>query len=342
MDIKLLERFYRNECTAEEVKKVLSWFEQEEPQKAQEEALNEIWRQAELDKNEPVYAHDAEKPLANILSQKGPEHAQDAGKDSPIRRLGPATPWQHYLKIAAALLLPVLFVWVLTQKYETKKAPQLITIQAQPGLKKTITLADGSVIKLHSGSSISYQSDFKSNRTITLNGEAFFQVAKDSLHPFTVRSGTIHTQALGTSFNINYQKRDSTISVALATGRVKVSQEMKKASVQLAVLEPGQQLVYSKTSAAYQVGPFDAGKVLGWKDGVLHFEGASLATVIHELERWYGVQVAVRGDSAKQEWHYTGAYNSQSLETVLQGMSYVKKFTYTRPDSSTVLLTLGD
>ncbi|OKL38766.1 FecR family protein [Pontibacter flavimaris] len=344
MDIQLLKKFYRHECTPDEVKEVLSWFKQEELQQAEEEALSTLWQQAEHEKNEPANWHDADKVLLNIQAQKNLHAALSGDEVQPVRRFYFSDPWKQYLKLAAALLLPLCAVWLLTQKLQSSQEPKLLTVEARPGMKKTITLADGSVVKLHSGSSISFYSDFKTNRTVSLNGEAFFEVAKDSLYPFTVRSGAIHTQALGTSFNIDYQKGDSTIHVALVTGRVKVSHQEQKGADPLAVLEPGQQLVYSKPSASYQVAPFKERIVLGWKDGVLQFEDASLPEVIHELERWYGVRVEVRdsGESAvRADWHFTASYDRQPLETVLQGISFVKKLTYTRPDSNTVLLSLG-
>ncbi|AKD03949.1 hypothetical protein POKO110462_17980 [Pontibacter korlensis] len=99
MDIKLLEKFYKNECTPEEAKKVLSWFEQEELQQAEEAALEAVWQHAELDANEPAYAHDADKLLANILAKKESKSTQATDEDTPVWPL-----------LAVALLLPVLFV----------------------------------------------------------------------------------------------------------------------------------------------------------------------------------------------------------------------------------------
>ena len=343
MDSKLLQKFYRNECTPEEVKEVLRWFEQEKPRQEEEQAMNLIWQEAERDKEEPAFAHDADRILENILAKKDLATSQEPGGHTSVRQLYPVT-WKKYLRIAAALLIPVLGISLLFVRYRQHSAGQMVTVEAQPGVRKTVTLADGSVVKLHSGSSLSYPERFGDTREISLSGEAFFEVAKDSLRPFVVHTGQVSTQALGTSFNISYEDKDSTVSIALATGLVKIEHKSAERARQLALLEPGQQLVYHKQAQRFEVSDFDREKVLGWKEGVLHFQDASLTDVVEELERWYGVQVEVEGQAlskASADWHYTGKYEKQSLEAVLQGISFVKKVSYRRSGDGTIILSAG-
>lgn len=338
MNSQLLEKFYKKECTPEEVKEVLRWFEQEEPGREESKAMHAVWQQAESTKEESAYAHDAEKIFTSILAKK---NVSEPKNETPVVQLHP-TPWKKYLSVAAALLLPILCIWVLVQQSRKGEAQELVTVMAQAGEMKSVTLADGSIVQLHANSSISYPKDFTGRREITLEGEAFFEVAHDKEHPFTVHTGKLSTQALGTSFNIRHLKEDSTTRVALATGAVRVSQQGSKMVQQLTVLEPGQELVYNKRGATYQVADFDRESVLGWKGGVLYFKSASLAEVVQELERWYGVEVEVQGaeaNSSKADWRYSGSYKQQPIETVLEGISFVKKLNYSMPDSGTVILS---
>jgi ferric-dicitrate binding protein FerR (iron transport regulator) len=146
-----------------------------------------------------------------------------------------------------------------------------------------------------------------------------------------VHTGSISTQALGTSFNINYSVYDDVITVALATGVVKVDKQEKRQKRKLTRLVPGQQLSFSKASQRYAVDRFNRSEVLGWKDGVLIFKKADMSQTIRKLEYWYGVDIKVDGRATQNEaWNYTGAYDNETLETVLEGIGFVKGFTYKR------------
>ncbi|WP_439882599.1 FecR domain-containing protein [Pontibacter sp. MBLB2868] len=340
MNSQLLEKFYRNECTPEEVKEVLKWFNKENPEQTQVQDMQSIWEEATEEKHDPEYAHDADKLYASI---KGQITATESHNETTVRELYPNA-WRKYMRIAAALLLPVIGISLLFNIYQQHQASEIVTVVSQPGVKKIITLADGSVVKLHSGSSISYPKRFGETREIILKGEAFFEVAKDKHHPFIVHTGKISTQALGTSFNISYEGKDSTISIALATGVVKIDKQQNASAQQLAILEPGQQLVYKKQEQTFNVAAFDQEKVLGWKEGLLYFKNASLEEVVEELERWYGVQIEVQGLQAKgkqSDWQYTGKYDSQSLDAVLQGISFVKKVSYQKAADGSIILSLN-
>lgn len=341
MNSKLLEKFYRNECTTEEVKEVLQWFRPEQPRQREKQEMQATWEEAEDDKQDAAYKHDADKIFKSIMMARAAAGTQATEDDVPVRQLTPNI-LKKFLRIAAAILLPLCCVWLLAQKYS--RGEELVTVETQLGVKKIITLADGSVVKLHSGSSLTYPKHFGDTRELTLKGEAFFEVAKDSLRPFIVHTGKVSTQALGTSFNISYENKDSTISIALATGLVKVAHNSADDTRQLALLQPGQQLIYHKQAKSFKVSDFDREKVLSWKEGVLHFNDASLSEVVEELERWYGVQIKVESQSTEDSatrWHYTGKYDQQSLEAVLQGISFVKKISYRRSGDGTIILLAG-
>jgi ferric-dicitrate binding protein FerR (iron transport regulator) len=190
------------------------------------------------------------------------------------------------------------------------------------------------VITLNSGSKVSFRKGLASDkREIVLQGEAFFEVAKDSLRPFIVHTGSISTQALGTSFNINYNLCDTAITVALATGVVKIDKHEPGQQRQIARLAPGQQLSYNKVTQQHEVAPFDSDEVLGWKHGVLSFRQASMKQTIRKLEIWYGVAIEVDTSGMPGEaWNYTGEYDNESLNKVLEGIGFVKDFTYKRTE----------
>ena len=331
MDSRLLERFYKGECSTEEVQQVLDWFREEQPDPYKEQELSAIWQEAAHRRKE-IPGHDARQVFRKIREQIGDEREQqETGK---IIRFSRTSSIPFWAKIAAAVLLPLALIGIL--KLYSPGAGSLNvayqTIEAAPGVKKTIHLADGSTVKLNAGSSISYPENFgKDSREITLQGEAFFEVAKDSLRPFVVHTGSISTQALGTSFNIDYSLQEGSINVALATGQVKVEREGQSRKRLLSFLAPGQQLSYDKASQQHKVAPFDRKEVLAWKEGVLYFRKASMEQVVKELESWYGVSIEVdtKGEQLAA-WNYTGEYHQETLGKVLDGIGFVKGFTHSR------------
>ncbi|MBF9251786.1 FecR domain-containing protein [Pontibacter sp. 172403-2] len=332
MNADLLDRFYRGECSAEEVQALLKWFEAQNPGVEQEQELQRLWQEADPAKGEK---HDAGSIFSQIKRQ---QHELGMLQEKEVSAVVRPIRWREpeiWLKLAAAVLLPLCFIVALVQ-YNSRpdtKVAEYTTVVTAPGVKKTIHLPDGSVIKLNAGSKVSYLKDFVTDkREVLLDGEAFFEVAKDKIHPFIVHTGNISTQAVGTSFNINYRLCDDVTTVALATGIVKINkQEQGQQEQQIARLVPGQLLSYNKVSKQQAVTEFNRKEVLGWKEGLLYFKGADMNQVIKKLENWYGVNIEVDGQGMQNEaWNYTGEYEDETLEKVLEGVGFVKGFTYRR------------
>lgn len=329
MNRGLIDKFYKGECSEEEVRIVQRWFQAKEISHEQEQELHALWQEAGQEAAVEEHVHDSNRVLSKIKSLL-PQPQQ--GESTTTRSLQ-LQQSQFWFKAAAAVLLPLLFIWVLVQyvSYPKTTAAEYTAVEAAPGMKKTINLPDGSVIRLNAGSKVSFRKDFIADkREIVLQGEAFFEVAKDSLRPFIVHTGNVSTHALGTSFNINFMSNED-LTVALATGIVKVDRQEQGHKRQLAKLVPGQQLSFNKISKQYTVAAFNRNETLGWKDGVLYFKEADLAQIINKLENWYGVDIEVDTHGMQEDtWSYTGEYDNETLDKVLEGVSFVKGFSYER------------
>lgn len=276
MNSDLLEKYFKGACSPEEVLEVLNWFKSEELSYKQEQDLNQFWQEAEEEKENTKYAISANHLFDKINAAiNNPDVGLDRASQPATEPVPIKNRWSGIFKIAAAVLLPLCFIWVYATYFSRKESATLVkyvTRQAAPDARLRINLEDGSKITLNAGSQVVYPAHFpKSKREIKLSGEAFFEVAKDKQRPFIVKTGTISTQALGTSFNIKYHPEDSFISVALATGSVKIDKELAKGSSQIAQLMPGQQLVYNKTKQKHQILTFVPLEVLGWREGILYF-----------------------------------------------------------------------
>ena len=238
-------------------------------------------------------------------------------------------------KVAACILFVFGLLYVVQQQaIDEKPQPEIVyeqVVKENPkGQKLTVYLADGSQVILNAGSKLSFTKPFRPDRReVTLEGEAFFEVAKDSLRPFQVTSGALTTTALGTSFNIAAYPNDEHIQVSLTTGKVKVDyrQTAGTQKPEAYYLVPGEQLGYDKVQSVFSKQPFDIEKVLAWKEGIIYLENADQATVIKTLERWYGIQIGIKGKSATP-WNVNARFNNQSLKSVLISLSYTMDFIF--------------
>ncbi len=263
-------------------------------------------------------------------------------RDASLPKRRRSNAW--FVKIAACLvfvlgMLYVAYQEVLHQQLPPEMVYEQIVKETLHGQKLTVFLADGSQVTLNAGSRISFTKPFHPDRRIvTLEGEAFFEVAKDSLHPFQVVSGALTTTALGTSFNIAAHPEDDHIKVSLASGTVSVTpvsvapvevDDQQAAEKQEAVyyLIPGEQLGYDKAQHRLTKQLFDTNQVLAWKEGVIYLEHADQHTVVKTLERWYGIQIEIEGKSLIT-WDVSAKFNNQSLKSVLTSLSYTMGFVF--------------
>lgn len=324
MDLHLLRKFYQGKCSSEERAIVMRWLEEEGEDENFMQQLADYWDTYQ----ETPDDHNAPSILINIQDKiQADEQDQplltESGSVSSKRRV-----LSTWLKVAAVLILGIGISWGSYQltREETPSAPIISTIEKEVarGQKLKVTLDDGTQVFLNSESTLTYPQKFSANkREVTLIGEAFFEVARDTSRPFTINAQDIQVSVLGTSFNINAYEGDSTISVAVASGKVKVNQT----SQHTYFLEPGKELTYQPNLDHFEVNEFDRMERLAWKDGILYFKDASIQEVKKTLERWYGVEMSIQGDD-QLNWQYSGVFERQSLENVLEGMSYVQRFDY--------------
>ncbi len=159
------------------------------------------------------------------------------------------------------------------------------TLTTAKGETYATVLADGSKVWLNSASSIKFPVAFNGNeRRVEITGEAYFEVAKDASKKFFVTGNGVTTEVLGTHFNVNTYTTEATIRVTLLEGSVKVSKGSSTG-----VLTPGQQAQVANDIKVLT--NIDLDEVMAWKNGRFYFENSSLETIMHQLERWYDIEV---------------------------------------------------
>ncbi len=237
--------------------------------------------------------------------------------------------WSPWIRRAAVLLFMVTFigtVYFILNNPSTNIHPNVavnfIEKSTHKGQKLTTNLPDGSKVTLNSNSKIFYNLAFNGKeRIVILEGEAFFNVAKDTIRSFKVVSNGITTTALGTSFNVNC-KTDELVEIALVSGKVAIENESEMS----VILHPGE-LANAERSGKIELGEYDYLESIAWKDGILVFTNSTFDEIFEKLEDWYGVNINVH-EKVEEDFHFTAKYENHTLSEVLQGIAYVQYFEY--------------
>lgn len=167
------------------------------------------------------------------------------------------------------------------------KNSEQYTLTTPIGIQFKVVLADGTIVWLNTASSLSYPSVFTgTNREVAVNGEAYFEVAKDKNHPFVVNVGEQTIKVLGTSFNVQAYTNEPELVTTLFTGSLRVA--TSKGSL---LLKPGQQSEWNKEGDIRLNKKADLEQVIAWKSGYFRYHKADLKTIMRQLSRWYDLEV---------------------------------------------------
>ena len=168
------------------------------------------------------------------------------------------------------------------------------TLETAKGQTYQIRLPDGTDVWLNAASSISYIPSLLVNgkRIVWLKGEGYFEVAKDKVHPFIVKTSKQDLEVLGTHFNINSYPDEPAIVTTLVEGSVKITSQNKQAR-----LTPGHQSVNDGNSIKIETVSIES--VTDWKDGDFNLNGVDFKTAMRKIARWYNVEVIFNDDLPK-------------------------------------------
>jgi transmembrane sensor len=219
------------------------------------------------------------------------------------------------LSAFALLFLSVsLFIGDLLRKRTPEFTGKLY--QTSPGQQLEIQLEDGSAIHLNGASQVQLEKDFNDDtREVFLTGEAFFKVSHNPDRPFIVHTETIHTKVLGTAFNVRAYRDDTDVHVTVESGKVGVGLGKQE----LSTLMRGQDLLYDKKQLQWKVHTgVNIDLYTGWRNDLLLFEDATLETIIHSMERHYGIETTHWENAAVKNCRYTVHLEQRDLEQALR------------------------
>ncbi|MGB5988458.1 MAG: FecR family protein [Marinifilaceae bacterium] len=159
----------------------------------------------------------------------------------------------------------------------------------------SIILADGTKVWLNSETEFKFPETFAGDkRDVYLEGEAYFDVAKNKDKPFIIHINDVSVKVLGTSFNIEARKNSRDIKATLVEGSILM--RSKNSSLKI---KPNQQIVYNKLKTEMYSQSVNIKRYTSWKDGKFYFENEDLSIILKKMSRWYGVKIVYSDESLK-------------------------------------------
>ena len=256
--------------------------------------------------------------------------------------------------IAAAVVASVCFLaglWINNSSHKADNQTQLISqsnsstpikhsLYTEKGVKGFITLPDSSRVWLNSDSKITYPDEFTGDkRIVSISGEAYFEVTKDSLHPMVVLTNKDFTvEVLGTTFNIRSYENDATAETTLYTGRIKMHYKDRMSNrIRTTDLKPNDSFTYTNSSYTHKrtIAPKPEIKK-AWKEGLLVFDNTPMEDVLKRLERWHGTNFIVNNGNIYNR-KLSATFTSESIIQIMEIIRMIMPISYSY-DNNTVTI----
>ena len=182
------------------------------------------------------------------------------------------------------------------KRKEVTKTTEYNTLATGRGGEFRLELSDGTIVYLNASTTLRYPVAFgDGKRQVELEGEAYFDVARDSAHAFVVKARNAEVEVYGTSFDVT-TFYEGEVRAVLVTGSIGVRSAAGQAVKQVA---PGQMAIYDESDKSIAVKDTDVTLYTSWKDGLFKFEEERLEDIMETLSRWYDMDVFFHNDALR-------------------------------------------
>ncbi len=323
MDYSLINKYLSGTASEEEVDALFRWVEASSENKQEFFQYKKVWVMTARS------GGDREKLWDRMLAER-------------IRTRSRYRILYRSVKYAAVVLLFFglgFFVRsILPEKPEKSLFPADMQIAVPPGQMSDVTLPDGTTVQLNSGSRLIYPGSFYSgNREVTLEGEAFFDVAKDKSCPFLVKTRFLNFKVYGTSFNVQAYPEDQEINTTLVEGSLGV---IDKKGRELTRLVPGENVKFRDDTNELQVSQVRVDLYTSWKEGLITFRNESLREIARKIERWYNVEIVIKNEKLAAEPYMGTLMKNKPIDQILEVFRLTSSLNYRivqRPDQPTLI-----
>lgn len=303
MDKEQLYRYFEGTASPEEGQQVRQWME------AADEHRQEFFR---------------ERRLFDALLMAADEEPVGERSSWPWRIGSPL------LKVVAVALL-TLAIQQLYSVYVPSE-PERQTVIAVPGGQRThVTLPDGTGVWLNARSELRYSTSYnKEHREVHLQGEGFFEVAKEAARPFVVHTQAFSVEATGTRFNVEAYPGLSDFETALLEGGVKVS--ALQAPDKELHLQPGQRAYWE--DGQLKVARLEHLEDYRWREGLICFRNETFEGILRQFRKSFGIRIRIHNDEVRK-YTYTGKFRqADGVDYALRVLQRDIRFRYEKNDET--------
>jgi len=305
--LNLLDSFIRKDISREDEKILMEWFRTGDAQDEIYSHYEDQWHNASSE-----LSPDIQMRMFENLHNKINEDKLSGNENNRKKKPSVISKVVRYVAAACLLLLVGVGSYFVAEKtlFSTKE----FIVSVDKGQKANLTLPDGTLVWLNSASRIKYDNSYNNReRRIILEGEAYFEVAKDKDKRFVITANNIDVEALGTSFNVKSYLSEKDITVTLVEGKLRVSDEMSET-----YMRPNERVTYNKQTGVFdKKNTYDVSNIAAWRDNELAFYGETLEEIGAVLSRIYNIDIVFTSESAKR-YSFSGVIRNNSLGNVLE------------------------
>lgn len=298
----LFDRYVKRQCSEAEKAEFIDLIGDARHNVQLQSLLDELWNDTS---GAPMAPDRSEAILDKILEEES--------RGVPLHQ---SKSFSAVTKIAASLALLIcsgMTIFFLADR----KNPSSNSMQASADLvpRGFIRLPDGSSVILNEGSHLDYPQTFDGGvREVTLTGEGYFDISHDPVRPFVVHTGKVRTTVLGTAFNIKAYPHQADITVTVARGKVKVSDDKQV----FAIVNPDQQITLSKNRDIVEQKTVDSHQVTAWMEKDIYFDDITIGEAIDQLEKRFQIKITF-GDSNIRDCRFTATFvKGENIEQILR------------------------
>lgn len=287
-----------------------AWLEESDENRTAFEAAQEAWTSTYVDAN----AIDEVLALAPEVEHRATEHLASFWRASWLQIMTP----RRGFAIGGLFASMAAIIIVFTMNTETSiQEASFAVAQTTHGESETVNLADGSVIELNTSTSVGYRYTDQKREVRLIEGEAFFDVEKDSQRNFEIAVGPNSVTVIGTSFNLKYV--DHELNLSVVEGIVSLTPEDAVSSLRVA---EGERVIIQPTGQVVR-GTSNSSLAMAWRNGAIAFENQTLPSILRDIDRYFPEQLEA-GDLEGNEV-YTGLIYVDDLDEVLNQLSSISE-----------------
>lgn len=352
---KLMARKLSGEASAAELIELEQLLRQQPEENYSMEIMQDLWyNKPNIDRQ---HSENEYKALIYRMKQMGIDEGKFDDEDHYINNEQAPAPQKKRFLLYGTVAILLVAAGLLFYKFQpVKEEPDSLVakneVSTKYGSKSSLALPDGTKVWLNAGSKLTYDKSYGgSMREVSLSGEAFFDVVKDSQKPFIIHTGKMDIRVLGTVFNVKCYPDEHRTETSLLRGSIEVTLKDRKDKINL---KSNEKLIITdseydkKTTALKTVDPA-AVKIqepmiilshltrepvnndiveTSWVDNKLVFNSETFEDIAVKMERWYGVTIDLNSEKIKKK-RFTGTFENETISQALTAMQFTVPFSFT-------------